>query len=217
MAGSWFGESLTENLAQRAWQEFNSIEQRGGMVAAIADGWVHARTESAAAALIGDIECLRQPIIGVSLHPPTEADEGGTTFVPEPRDRARGQTNAEPGAAGSGTGAWPDGAVEDWQSGRAGAGPGLPASTSPPLRALRRSLPFEQLWLAAEQQRAKGQGAAGFAGLPRHGHRQCSASACRQRPVGGCRHRGRLRLFLRSGGQTEHRAAESRRSLRRSR
>ena len=158
MAGSWFGESLTENLAQRAWQEFNSIEQRGGMVAAIADGWVHARTESAAAALISDIACLRQPIIGVSLHPPTEADEGGVTFDPEPRDRAREQTNAEPGAAGGGIGAWLDGAVEDWQSGRACAAPGLPASTSPPLRALRRSLPFEQLWLAAGQQRAKGQG-----------------------------------------------------------
>ena len=158
MAGSWFGESLTENLAQRAWQEFNAIEERGGMAAAVADGWVHARIESAATALMSDIECLRQPIIGVSLYPPAEADEGEAASDSETRERAREQTRAEPETADGEIDTWLDSAIADWQGSPAGAGADLSASASPPLRALRRSLPFERLWLAANRQRTRGQG-----------------------------------------------------------
>ncbi len=156
LAGSWFGESLTENLAQRAWEEFNAIEKRGGMIAALTDGWVHARIESAATALVDDIECLRQPIVGVSLYPPAETGEGGAALDAEPEDGGGNQAEAK--AAGVDLDAWFEGALEDWQGGRTPAAPDLPASASPPLRILRRSLPFERLWLAANRQRAQGQG-----------------------------------------------------------
>ena len=155
MAGSWFGESLTENLAQRAWEEFNAIEKRGGMVAALADGWVHARIESAATALVSDVECLRQPIVGVSFYPPVEAGEGGA--VPDPESENRGSGQAGSKAMDGEIDLWLEGALEEWQSGRVAAGPELPASASPPLRTLNRSLPFERLWLAASDQRARGQ------------------------------------------------------------
>ena len=158
MAGSWFGESLTENLALWAWQEFNAIEKRGGMVAAIADGWVHSRIESAATALFEDIECLRQPIVGVSLYPPTQDSNWAATSDPKAGDRIRSPAEAEPGAVGSEISAWFEGTLEDWQNGRVFSAPSLPANASPPLRFLKRSLPFERLWLIASQQRAQGQG-----------------------------------------------------------
>ncbi|MEV6694610.1 methylmalonyl-CoA mutase subunit beta [Micromonospora sp. NPDC051196] len=41
--GSWYVESLTDELAQRAWQWFTDIERAGGMAAALASGLVAER------------------------------------------------------------------------------------------------------------------------------------------------------------------------------
>ncbi len=36
--GSWYLEKLTDKLAQAAWEHFQTIEARGGMIAALLDG-----------------------------------------------------------------------------------------------------------------------------------------------------------------------------------
>ena len=40
LAGSWYGESLTDQLARAAWERFQAIEAEGGMLAALASGMI---------------------------------------------------------------------------------------------------------------------------------------------------------------------------------
>jgi methylmalonyl-CoA mutase len=48
--GSWYVERLTRQLAQHAWQLFQDIERRGGMMSALASGLISQQVETAAAA-----------------------------------------------------------------------------------------------------------------------------------------------------------------------
>lgn len=66
--GSYFVESLTQELALKAWAHIEEIESLGGMSAAIAKGIPKMRIEEAAARTQGRIDSGVQPIIGVNLH-----------------------------------------------------------------------------------------------------------------------------------------------------
>ncbi len=66
--GSYFVESLTQELALKAWAHIEEIESLGGMSAAIARGIPKMRIEEAAARTQGRIDSGVQPIIGVNLH-----------------------------------------------------------------------------------------------------------------------------------------------------
>jgi methylmalonyl-CoA mutase len=66
--GSYFVESLTQELADKAWKHIEEIESLGGMSAAIAKGVPKMRIEEAAARTQGRIDTGVQPIIGVNLY-----------------------------------------------------------------------------------------------------------------------------------------------------
>jgi methylmalonyl-CoA mutase len=66
--GSYFVESLTQELAQKAWAHIEEIESLGGMSHAIARGIPKMRIEEAAARTQGRIDSAVQPIIGVNLY-----------------------------------------------------------------------------------------------------------------------------------------------------
>ena len=66
--GSFFVESLTQELAQKAWGHIEEIEKLGGMSAAIAKGIPKMRIEEAAARTQGRIDSGVQPIVGVNLY-----------------------------------------------------------------------------------------------------------------------------------------------------
>jgi methylmalonyl-CoA mutase len=66
--GSYFVESLTQELALKAWAHIEEIESLGGMSAAIAKGIPKMRIEEAAARTQGRIDSGVQPIIGVNSH-----------------------------------------------------------------------------------------------------------------------------------------------------
>ena len=66
--GSYFVESLTQELAQKAWAHIEEVEALGGMSAAIAKGIPKMRIEEAAARTQGRIDSGVQPIIGVNLY-----------------------------------------------------------------------------------------------------------------------------------------------------
>ncbi len=66
--GSYFVESLTQELAMKAWAHIEEVESMGGMSAAIAKGIPKMRIEEAAARTQGRIDSGVQPIIGVNLH-----------------------------------------------------------------------------------------------------------------------------------------------------
>jgi methylmalonyl-CoA mutase len=45
--GSWFLDSLTEELADKAWEVFQQIERQGGMLKALQSGWAATQINSA--------------------------------------------------------------------------------------------------------------------------------------------------------------------------
>src|SRR5690554_840280 len=65
--GSHFVESLTQELAEKAWAHIEEIESLGGMSKAIAAGIPKMRIEEAAARTQGRIDSGVQPIVGVNL------------------------------------------------------------------------------------------------------------------------------------------------------
>ncbi|MBB3084804.1 methylmalonyl-CoA mutase family protein [Geodermatophilus sabuli] len=67
--GSWYVESLTESLAQAAWEWFTEIERAGGLPAALASGLVRDRIGAAWAARSERLAHRRDAITGVSEFP----------------------------------------------------------------------------------------------------------------------------------------------------
>jgi methylmalonyl-CoA mutase len=73
-AGSWFVESLTHNLAQKAWTLIEEIENLGGMSKAIETGVPKMRIEKAAARTQGKIDSGEQIIVGINKYQPDKED-----------------------------------------------------------------------------------------------------------------------------------------------
>lgn len=67
--GSWFVESLTDELARGAWAEFQAIEGEGGLVAALGSGRLTDEIREVAAATHKRVAKRRTPVVGVSEFP----------------------------------------------------------------------------------------------------------------------------------------------------
>jgi len=67
--GSWYVETLTRQLAERAWSLFQAVEERGGMCAALAAGFPQMEIARSAAARQAGAEGRRDGIVGTNLHP----------------------------------------------------------------------------------------------------------------------------------------------------
>ena len=78
--GSWFVETLTRDLAEAAWAQFQAIEAGGGLVAGL-DRLADAVAEARAAR---DVELAegRQVMLGVNLHKPADAVAPSTASRP---------------------------------------------------------------------------------------------------------------------------------------
>lgn len=64
--GSWFIDQLTRQLAEKSWELFQEIERRGGMRAALENGWVHEQIDSANAREKDECESAEVAIVGVT-------------------------------------------------------------------------------------------------------------------------------------------------------
>ena len=67
-AGSYYVESLTNELAQKAWEHIQEIEKLGGMAKAIETGIPKLRIEEAAARTQARIDSGKQAIVGVNKY-----------------------------------------------------------------------------------------------------------------------------------------------------
>jgi methylmalonyl-CoA mutase len=67
--GSWFVESLTDELARAAWAFFQELEAAGGVVAALDSGLVAERTAAVRAGREKEAATRRAPVTGVSEFP----------------------------------------------------------------------------------------------------------------------------------------------------
>ena len=73
--GSYYIESLTGQLAERAWEHIAEVEEAGGMTAAIEAGLPKMRIEEAAARTQARIDSGRQPVVGVNIFRPESTDD----------------------------------------------------------------------------------------------------------------------------------------------
>lgn len=64
--GSWFVETLTDELCDKAWPIFQEIERQGGMGECLKSGWVHEQIDSAFLPRARNIATRKDPILGVS-------------------------------------------------------------------------------------------------------------------------------------------------------
>lgn len=72
LGGSYYLESLTDELVQKAWKHIREVEALGGMTKAIAGGIPKMRIEQAAAAKQARIDSGRDIIVGVNRYQTTE-------------------------------------------------------------------------------------------------------------------------------------------------
>ena len=84
-AGAGGFEALTRALVDKGWLLFQSIEGRGGLPAALADGAFQREIGESAAALKRDAARLKAPITGVSAHP--HLDETPAEIAPGAPER----------------------------------------------------------------------------------------------------------------------------------
>jgi methylmalonyl-CoA mutase len=67
--GSWFLDSITDQLANEAWKVFQEIEKHGGMLAVLESGWINEQIAAAHAPRASDIARRKEGITGVSEFP----------------------------------------------------------------------------------------------------------------------------------------------------
>ncbi len=70
--GAWYVESLTDDLASRAWVAFQELEHGGGIVAALAAGTVADLIAETSAERAEALAERTQPVTGVSMFPVTD-------------------------------------------------------------------------------------------------------------------------------------------------
>jgi methylmalonyl-CoA mutase len=72
--GSYLIESLTDSIAQEAWQIFQMIQSKGGMPAALTEGWLSELLAETRKPLMNAVRTRQQPVTGVSSYPPEHQD-----------------------------------------------------------------------------------------------------------------------------------------------
>lgn len=95
-AGSYYIEHLTRSLAEEAWQEFQNIEQHGGMTACIKSGYIQDKIKSTQKARLEDAKEGRTALLGVNRHPQKEEEQRAVLPEPElPAEPAESHTAVE--------------------------------------------------------------------------------------------------------------------------
>ena len=115
LAGSYFVESLTSELEERAWELIERIDELGGAVAAVEQGFQQREIEEAAYAFERQVEAGERVVVGVNrfaegdeeemelhrLDPEAERRQvERTRRVRAERDAGRGRGGARQGAGG---------------------------------------------------------------------------------------------------------------------
>jgi len=107
LGGSWFVESLTADLEERARELIERIDDLGGAVAAIEAGWVQGEIENSAFRYTSEVESGERVIVGVNHFVEEEVEEvelqridpAGELRQCQRTARVRAERNADTAAA----------------------------------------------------------------------------------------------------------------------
>ena len=78
LGGSWFVEALTDETERQVWRYLDEIDRRGGMVAAIAEGYPQREIADAAYRYQREFDAGERRVVGVNAY----VDETEETTVP---------------------------------------------------------------------------------------------------------------------------------------
>lgn len=88
LAGSYYVEYLTREMAKRIREYINEIESRGGLIAAVESGWLHREIAEYAYRTQQDIETGKRKIVGLNYYPSKQAETKIEVFrYPEEAER----------------------------------------------------------------------------------------------------------------------------------
>jgi len=85
LGGSYYLESLTDELEKRAWDYLQRIEDQGGLVAAIESGWVHQEWREAIKLYGRNIAGGETPVVGLNCFHVEEEQYSYPVFRPDPK------------------------------------------------------------------------------------------------------------------------------------
>jgi methylmalonyl-CoA mutase len=88
LGGSWYVESLTRALEDKAWALIEEVEQHGGMTKAVAEGLPKKRIEEAAAARAAKVDTAETVIVGVNRYRLEQEEEHDILEVDNAKVRA---------------------------------------------------------------------------------------------------------------------------------
>lgn len=75
LAGSYFVEALTDQIAAAAQRVADEVEKQGGYVAAQQSGWIRREVEASAAAWREQVDAGQRPVVGLNTHVTEEAQQ----------------------------------------------------------------------------------------------------------------------------------------------
>ena len=78
LGGSWFVEALTDEMERQVWRYIDEIDRRGGMVAAITEGYPQREIAEAAYRFQREFDAGERRVVGVNAY----VDQGEVTTVP---------------------------------------------------------------------------------------------------------------------------------------
>jgi methylmalonyl-CoA mutase len=82
--GSWYVERLTDEMAKKAWEIFQDIEARGGLLACLQSGFIQETIAKTAEARAKSVATIRQELTGVNAFPLIGDDGVHTEPWPKP-------------------------------------------------------------------------------------------------------------------------------------
>ena len=84
LGGSYFLETLTDQMEQRAWELIKEIDKMGGMIKAIEKGWIQSETERTIAAYMDKVAIGEKVVVGYNKYQIDEQPDYGT-FTVDPK------------------------------------------------------------------------------------------------------------------------------------
>jgi methylmalonyl-CoA mutase N-terminal domain/subunit len=89
LAGSYFIESLTDEVERRAWEIIERVDERGGALAAVEDGFVQSEIQESAYEYQRQVERQERIIVGVNRFQTEQPGAAPATLVVDPAVRQR--------------------------------------------------------------------------------------------------------------------------------
>jgi methylmalonyl-CoA mutase N-terminal domain/subunit len=89
LAGSYFVESLTDEIERRAWEYIERIDERGGALAAVESGYIQAEIQESAYEYQRQVERQERIIVGVNRFQTEEPETPPAILVVDPTIRER--------------------------------------------------------------------------------------------------------------------------------